>query len=249
MGVLLYAYWLKQGGYLDITCISDLHGEYPELLEGDLLIVAGDLTAMHSLTEFNIFCLWIADQKYAKKIVIGGNHDNFFENDRWKLIPHDFTYLQDSGCEYKGFKIWGSPWTKKFYGQNPGAASFSLMFDDQMKEKWDKIPDDVDILITHTPPFSILDSIPARRANRVGCTELLKAYERIKPQIHVFGHLHKDGGKSLKRGDTRFFNCAHMNEDYDPVNKPHYIRLEEKLVLPMEVQVMDSQSVKLDQSK
>jgi len=216
MGVLLYIYWLKDGGCLDITCISDLHGEYPDLNGGDLLIVAGDLTATHSLSEFAIFCDWISKQKYDKKIVIAGNHDNFFENNKWRLIKHDFEYLQDQSTEYKGYKIWGAPWTKKFMGQNPDCMSFSLTFNDSLKQKWDLIPDDVDILITHTPPLEILDEIPRNRGNRAGCSELLKTYERINPILHVFGHLHLSGCKYMKKGDTLFVNAALMNEDYDP---------------------------------
>lgn len=211
---------------MKITAISDLHGHFPVLSGGDLLIIAGDLTARHSTTEFFAFLAWLKKQKYRKKVLVAGNHDEVLD----KGIPFSMldefeqtcTYLLDSVTEFEGLKIWGSPWTMKFLGQNPDYMAFSCDIDTQMMEKWEMIPDDVDILITHTPPYGILDECSR---GRFGCKHLYnKLYsEKIKPRLHVFGHIHESHGhipKMLDMPRTQFVNAAIMNEVYEPVNKP-----------------------------
>lgn len=90
---------------MDVTCISDLHGNYPELEGGDLLIIAGDYTASDKITQWEQFFKWLKGQDYRKKILIAGNHDNFMMSG----FPHnqleaegisDFEYLCDSGTEF-----------------------------------------------------------------------------------------------------------------------------------------------------
>ena len=60
-----------------IDAISDLHGHYPQLEGGALLIVAGDCLKRETIAEKEIFFDWLADQNYKNKILVGGNHDNF----------------------------------------------------------------------------------------------------------------------------------------------------------------------------
>ncbi len=206
-----------------IDCISDLHGFYPPLEGGDLLIIAGDLTARDSIFEHYQFFQWMEHQKYKTVIYIAGNHDGFIEK---KLnineTTHDIRYLEDSMTIVDDLKVWGSPWTPTFYDwhfmKNRGA---------QIKEKWDLIPDDIDILITHGPPYGILDKVKySSRGNKfghAGCAELRIALERIQPRLHVFGHIHEGYGlvtlKCTPR-DVLCVNCAIMDENYHPTNKP-----------------------------
>lgn len=91
------------------TIISDLHGDRPKLVGGDLLIIAGDLTARDIEGEYYKFNSWICDQEYCKKIVISGNHDMLLEKDWFEYLEGTpcFDYLFDSGVEYRGLKIWG----------------------------------------------------------------------------------------------------------------------------------------------
>jgi len=57
------------------------------------------------------------------------------------------------------------------------------------------IPDDIDILITHGPPLGYGDFCFSQM--RAGCSELLSTIQqRVKPKIHVFGHIHE--GKHVK---------------------------------------------------
>ena len=122
---------------MDITCISDLHGFFPVLEGGDLLLIAGDLTARDEPHEIEEFKEWLRKQSYSKKVLIGGNHDNFFFNLENPAVYFDEAiYLCDSGTEFEGLKIWGSPWTKNFFGLNPRCKAFGLNFETQMMEKF-----------------------------------------------------------------------------------------------------------------
>jgi len=218
---------------LKIDCISDLHGELPKLEGGDLLIVAGDITACDRVAEWKQFFDWLKPQEYRKKILVGGNHDRFLqqcistaEAKEMKILENEgFDYLCDSGTEFEGLKIWGAPWTKNFYGQNPMCMAFGLKLETQMKEKWRQVPYNIDILVTHSPPKGILDQTWRYRC---GCEELRMALENIRPRLHVFGHIHEGHGHIPFMQDyprTQFVNAAIMNEVYDPVNKPITVNL------------------------
>ena len=63
-----------------IDCLADLHGHYPETEGGDLLIIAGDLTANDTLEQQLKFYIWLHRQKYKHYIFIAGNHDNAIAN-------------------------------------------------------------------------------------------------------------------------------------------------------------------------
>lgn len=202
-----------------IDCISDLHGEYPELEGGDLLIVAGDLTAKNSEDEYWDFATWLAVQSYKKIVVIAGNHDEFIEKNpgRFQKIEGDVEYLCDSGTEFEGLKIWGSPWTHSFPGMNPHCMAFTKP-PGQLKDHWDMIPDDTDILITHGPPYGILDQ--NKYGQLCGCQDLrnqVLGLERLK--LHVFGHIH-EGHRRAFTVNSSFVNASLMNGDYEFVNKP-----------------------------
>lgn len=213
---------------MKIDCVGCLHGDYPKLEGGDLLIVTGDLTASDNVIQYGHFGIWLNRQKYRKKILIAGNHDGYFERKGFEFIKQiyemvDIEYLCDSGTEFEGLKIWGSPWTPTFCNWH-----FMLPRGPELKAKWDLMPDDTDILITHGPAFGILDEVnmssKANIGKHAGCVDLRNALERVKPKLHVFSHIHEQGGKKLLLKhlgvDTLCVNCSIMNEDYDPLNKP-----------------------------
>ncbi len=216
-----------------IDCIADLHGHYPKLEGGDLLIVAGDLTARDTIYEHADFLGWLNIQKYKKKIFIAGNHDNNVD----KKFDWDETldYLCDSGAEFEGLKIWGSPWTPLFEGINPACKAFMLP-EAELEDKLALIPNDTDILITHGPPYGILDEVEGYAEwqslyKHAGSCFLNRRVFDIRPQLHIFGHVHEGYGEyhhlpregaSEKLGITpiKFINCCHVNERYEPVNEP-----------------------------
>lgn len=210
-----------------IDCISDLHGYFPELDGGDLLIVVGDLTANDIGKQYENFNTWLLDQEYTRKIIIAGNHDGFMTDIYTaRLVCMGAEYLYDSGTEFEGLKIWGSPWTLKFPRMNPKCMAFTVDTEEQLKEKWDMIPDDIDILITHSPPHGILDKCPN---GNVGSKSLSQNIEKLKPKLHVFGHIHECGGSKVlykhNGPNTWCVNASIVNERYEHVNKPIRMKL------------------------
>ncbi len=216
---------------MKITCISDLHGHYPELSGGDLLIVAGDLTAGDMGNDWMQVCIWLMDQKYKKIIVVAGNHDNCLKWNKENVViseDHDsrIQYLRDSGTEFEGLKIWGSPWSLWFHGINPKCKAFTGSEKDLAK-KFALIPDDIDILITHSPPYAILDIVKKNNSNsyeNVGSKALAEKVGHMKnlPKLWVWGHIHECYGTDLPVRHKRciMINASHVNENYEPVNKP-----------------------------
>src|SRR6187402_1527746 len=186
---------------MKITCVADLHGFYPKLDGGDLLIIAGDLTSRDEIEQYEEFSDWLKAQEYRKKIFISGNHDNRMTDKSAqkyfcpiKRNYEEFEYLCDSGTEFEGLKIWGSPWTKTFEGINPKCCAFTVDTEEELAAKFALIPEDTDILITHSPPFGILDHCSN---GHVGSKSLRSTINRIKPKIHIFGHIHENGGTKV----------------------------------------------------
>lgn len=197
-----------------IHCLSDLHGYLPDMPEGDMLIVAGDVTAKHTIPEFEKFLKWIREQKYKWKIFVAGNHDTFLDDgitiDVLHLMNSCCTYLFDSGTEIEGLKIWGSPWTATFHGQNPKCKAFSLDTEQQLERKWRLIPEGTDILVTHCPPWLVLDGGKGSKSLRTRVND-------VRPKLHVFGHIHEARGATEIAG-RKFVNSSHVNEYYEDVN-------------------------------
>ncbi len=204
-----------------IDCISDLHGCKPALQGGDLLIVAGDLTGRDTIEEHMEFVQWFKKAEYRYKVLIAGNHDGLYYKalHESKRLYENAIYLCDSGIEFEGLKIWGSPWTPIFSDWH-----FMKKRGDEIGKMWDLIPKDTDILVTHGPPFGIQDHIKGEGCT--GCEELRIAIDRIKPKLHVFGHIHEGYGHVTCNG-VLHVNCAHVNGHYKPVNKPIRVIYEE----------------------
>lgn len=206
-----------------IDCISDLHGHYPKLEGGDLLIIAGDLTACHTDKEFDGFINWLKKQPYAEKIFIAGNHDTMQKNPNphGRLFGDGICYLQDWGTEFQGLKIWGSPWTSRFPGINPTCCAFTGKDDIEISDKFDLIPNNVDILITHTPPLGIKDF--TKKKEYAGSYALFhRIFYDLSPILSVFGHIHESYGeiRNVEGSKTIFVNASYVNERYQPINPP-----------------------------
>jgi len=219
-----------------ITFISDTHSKHNQITNdlpgGDILIHAGDFmnAGYHKQEALDFFEWFDSIKNYDTKVFIAGNHDRLMENDpQWvqgiltgyKTIE----YLQDEELALYGdgpngdfpeenIRIYGSPWQPEFYNW-----AFNLpRHGDEMKIRWDSIPNNTDILITHGPPFGYLDT-PGGSSLRVGCEMLRYRVDEIKPKIHVFGHIHGSAGYYFN-GYTHFINASVLNERYEYTNLP-----------------------------
>jgi len=203
-----------------IICISDTHNREISVPDGNLLIHAGDATMRGTVEEITEFNSWFSALPHKHKIFIAGNHDWLFETQpasAQKLLDGDIIYLQDSGTNIEGFHIYGSPWQPRFYDW-----AFNLNRGSEMAEKWELIPAQTDILITHGPPSGILDL--TMQGDHAGCEELIKKVEEIRPRVHIFGHIHEDYG-ILEQSGTRFVNASNCDEGYRLINPPIVIDL------------------------
>lgn len=200
-----------------IVCISDTHSlhKYVDLPEGDILIHAGDFTkngAEKAIREFND---WLGELDYKHILVCAGNHDISLEKTPALMEPllTNCTYLRDSGVEIDGIRFFGSPWVPRF-------GNWAFMKDEErMRNHWDRVlPDDIDVLITHGPPFEILDETDI--GDHVGCKYLrawLQKNESVK--LWIGGHVHEGAG-TLKLPNRTYVNAAICNIEYQPVNPP-----------------------------
>ena len=211
---------------LDIVAISDTHGLHRELdvPDGDVLIHCGDITMYGEVDVYQDFNKWMGEQKHSVKIVVAGNHDIIFETkpDIAKKLITSAIYLQNTGIEFEGYRIWGSPYTPNVFPCYPefGLTSrfvFNKNRGEPMAQVWKEIPLALDILITHGPPKLILDKTV--NDDNAGCEALIGSVILKKPRVHTFGHIHEAYGV-FKNMDTTFINCSVLNENYKLVNKP-----------------------------
>ncbi len=207
-----------------IVCMSDTHlRQNFAVPDGDVLIHAGDGTGSGHWKEVAKWLNWVAAFPHAHKIVVAGNHDWLFERTPElvpSLIPAGVVYLQDAGAEIDGVRFWGSPWQPEFHDW-----AFNLPRGKALAERWDLIPRNTDVLITHGPPHGILDQLPAPDRRNVGCEDLLNRLADLpRLRLHVFGHIHDAYGQ-VSRGGVRFVNASICNEDYLACRAPIVVDL------------------------
>ncbi|CAG0883245.1 unnamed protein product [Cyprideis torosa] len=220
---------------LSFVVLADTHGQedylrYP-IPPADVLLHAGDFSHHGTLAELKKFNDWIGRLPHRFKVVIAGNHDVALY-DRDDLMPYDkcapekarasltnCVYLEDSGCEILGVKIWGSPWTPTW-----GTRGFQVNRGLPIAEKWALIPAGTDLLMTHGPPVGHCDF--AANNQYAGDVNLLyEVQNRVKPKIHVFGHIHEAYGLSTD-GNTIYINAATCNRGLRPIRPAVYFELE-----------------------
>eukprot|EP00292_Cryptomonas_paramecium_P011834 CAMPEP_0113690986 /NCGR_PEP_ID=MMETSP0038_2-20120614/18144_1 /TAXON_ID=2898 /ORGANISM="Cryptomonas paramecium" /LENGTH=297 /DNA_ID=CAMNT_0000612469 /DNA_START=64 /DNA_END=957 /DNA_ORIENTATION=+ /assembly_acc=CAM_ASM_000170 len=217
------------------VCISDTHtrtkGLETRIPDGDVLLHAGDFTKVGEAPGVQEFSNFLGGLPHPFKIVIAGNHDLSFEAKTFdqtfprlakgnpddhrhaKSLLRNCIYLEDSGVEVLGVKIWGSPWTPWFFDW-----AFNAERGRECAEKWAQIPDATQILITHGPPLGHGDL--CSNGQRAGCLDLLRTIqERVKPAYHVFGHIHEGYGVTTD-GTTTFVNPSICDLRYRPLQNP-----------------------------
>ncbi len=217
---------------MKIVCLSDMHGNLPKTLpDGDALVIAGDICpATNHKVSYQVDWLedvynpWLKSLPYGKDNIamIAGNHDWCFMNVPSSIPDLHCHYLEDSGATVGGLNVYGYPHTPMFcdwaFNRTP----------EYLANASNKIPDNTDILLTHGPPYGILDVVTEAYWDsfdpnaHLGCKELIKrVYEMPDLKLHVFGHIHSGHGiekPSVSSDDkTIYVNASIINERYKPV--------------------------------
>lgn len=202
---------------MKFVAISDTHGHHRGLTlpPGDVLLHTGDVSDYGEEEEIIDFLEWLGTLDYEHKVFIGGNHDNFLElypEAVEEMLPDGVTYLNNDGVEINNVNIWGSPVVPGLYGWTFGRHRGHLM-----EQHWQYMPFDTQILMTHVPPYGILDKSRSWRSK--GCTELLHKVYEVAPVFHIFGHVHASYGQ-IEIDGTTFINAAISNSHGDLDNEP-----------------------------
>jgi Icc-related predicted phosphoesterase len=156
---------------------------------------------------------WYGRQRYGQVLCTGGNHDRRLESVLARR-PQPFRnayFLKDELVEFRGLKIFGSPWVpdlpRHAFHKRPSALA-SL---------WAGIPCGIDILVTHTPPKGVLDA--SRGGQSLGCRALASEIGRIAPRLHCFGHVHASAGRQ-RIGETLFVNASSIESGTGRMRAP-----------------------------
>jgi Icc-related predicted phosphoesterase len=200
---------------------------------GDVLIHGGDFTNTGSRSDCEAFATWIEKQPHTHKVVIAGNHDLSFDELSYAQTRMDIAhgrldevcpaaeikarlgsvchYLEDSAVEIEGVTFYGSPWTPTFYNW-----AFNQDRGEEIAATWRKIPAETDVLLTHGPPVGHGDLCSS--GNRAGCVDLLREIEtRVRPIVHIFGHIHEGyGAWASPHCPTTFINASICTLQYNP---------------------------------
>ena len=204
---------------VNICCVSDLHGMLPDIPDCDLLFIAGDIVPLWAQNNRDISYAWL-DSSFREWLLklfnrgiitvgIAGNHDFVFEDG---YFPRNlfWKYLQDEQVEFKGLKIWGTPWQPTFYNWAFNAE------EEVLEQKWDMIPKDTDVIIVHGPPYLHGDRV---KDTHVGSPSLLRKIKEIKPKLVVCGHIHESYG-CYHVDNSVVVNCCLVNDSYKLTRKP-----------------------------
>ena len=234
---------------MKVAVISDNHGFLPiypsnywkELEECELLLICGDIIPLHIQFDMSKSKQWLVEEfkpwaeslPVEQVIFIAGNHDFWFErNDltAHQIFPsHDkVRYLKNEYIDYistqdsKIYYVFGTPYCHQF-------GNWAFMRDEEtLAKKFNQIPDNVDILLSHDAPYGTSDicfeGFSASKGH-IGCPELRDAIIASKPKYNFHGHLHSANHGEELLGETKVYNTSILNEQYNLVYEPLMIRL------------------------
>lgn len=228
-----------------IVALSDQHGHLPEIPSCDLLIVAGDVCpdrfgpflAMHdpdqqkSWFDRNVRP-WLAKAPATYKILTWGNHDwcgqlCSFRSDspaeasltQLHILLDEVTTVPSSEEAGGDVSVWATPWSNPFmrwaFMKPPG----------ELEAVYAQIPEGIDILVSHQPPYGFGDrsfNMGSGRVDHLGSRELLEALHRVRPKLVICGHIHDGYGRTEYDG-IQICNVSVVDEQYRLVHPPTVI--------------------------
>lgn len=227
---------------MKIATFSDSHGVCPNLKieESDILLICGDIIPLkmqrnipQSFSWFKKkFIPWCEKQPVENIFMVGGNHDffmlgqeeikNLIINTKIKVLYNEsYIYYDNDGVNWS---IFGSPNCHIF-------GNWAFMYSDSANmEQYKKMPDDLDILITHDAAYEHSDQCLgfmdeySRELHR-GNKPLQEIVESKSPKLHLFGHLHTCDHNLVKYGETNTACVSLLNENYDFVYPVTYLEI------------------------
>lgn len=199
---------------MKILCLSDTHGYHRKLdplPEADVVVHSGDCSQLGNVRQTEDFLDWFQNLPIRHKVFIAGNHDiGLFQH--WQTLQQDAAqplslelgeihYLLDDSVTLDGVKFYGSPWQPEFCDM-----AFNLPRNGvELDQAWSRIPNDTQVLLTHTPPFGVLDQ--TRSGVHAGCERLaLRVQQLADLKLHVFGHIHEAAGQ-LRQRQVQYVNA------------------------------------------
>ena len=202
-----------------LVIVSDTHGRHDEygVLEGDVLIHCGDGSESSS-ESVEALDEWFGRQRFEQVLAVGGNHD-FEILKRTRAGARVFCnarFMLDETVELGGVRFYGSPWVPSLFGW----AFFAK--DEVLAMRWGQVPENTDVLITHTPPAGILDR--DRGGYSHGCARLRERLKEIAPRLHCFGHIHASGG-FLEGSPTTSVNASAVTHTQAELRAPTVFEL------------------------
>lgn len=200
---------------MDMTILhfSDTHGchrRLRDLPEADVVIHSGDFTMNGSEAEAIDFMNWFCDLPYRYKIFICGNHDDCLYEASIDGLDDNVNYLCNSGIEIEGLKFYGVP------------MFMEDCITDRQSRNYASIPNDTEVLITHSPAYGILDFDDDINYGSEEILEIIPILHNLK--AHLFGHIHARNG-IMEQNGVIFSNGAIMNADYTILIRPNVITL------------------------
>ena len=195
---------------MEILHLSDTHGRHRRLRElpkADVIVHSGDFTMSSSQQEAIDFLNWFCDLPYDNKIFICGNHDECLYGANIDGLDSNVNYLCNSGIEIYGVKFYGVP------------MFLEDCITDRQSRNYERIPSDIDVLITHSPAHGILDKDDGIN---YGSEELLARLSTLQLKAHLFGHIHTQHGIEVIDG-TVFSNGAIVSSKHDDLDTPQII--------------------------
>jgi len=211
-----------------IVCFSDTHGQHRNLKlnkwfennPADILIFAGDCQ-MNDQDNGEDFVDWMSKLPYRYKLVVPGNHDNNFVHIK-ELIKRHFKvyFVVHDSITVEGIRFFCSAYSRTF-------GNWWFMESESVLEYlYEKIPENTEILVTHTPPFEKLDkTFMGINAGSVSLGERITKLPNL--QYNIFGHIHESNGSETIDG-IRYINCSVTNKGYNLVNMPYIFEFEKK---------------------
>lgn len=194
---------------LHLSDTHNCHRRLHNLPEADVVVHSGDFCMVGTEQEAIDFLNWFCDLPYRHKIFICGNHDEPLYGASVDGLDPNVHYLCNSGIEIDGVNFYGVPMFMR-----------DCIFNRQSRN-YAKIPEGTDVLITHDPPYGILDYDDNIN---YGSTEILNRITTIRPGLHLFGHIHAQHG-IIQLNGTTYSNGAIMNANYTELNQPTIIEI------------------------